>query len=636
MQRSEPRLNPVAFPSETKTRLLLLIVALCTLTIYCGFVLADRLGLPSPADVATLVAAASQAPAVGTAATPGGDLAYRTFLLTNFQLLGQLLVILGFPLVLCLLMLALAWLLYRLHPLLIGGIGSAQPRTDRGRVDLQQSVDELAAQVGLQPPPRVKVVGDRYQSSMRVSGFPGNFILHIGGGWHIGRLKQPDRFRAVLWHELAHIVNRDLATAYFFWALWVAFLLSIMVPTIAAIGIPAIVQAWADGWGRGASTSVLELGIVFVQAGVALAIVVAIRASLLRVRELYADWRVSLWGQGETLQALLAHQQPQPGRWPWWRAMWSYHPAPALRYESLQQPVRLFAVAPDLAFFVGFLFALLVASLPTLLNLIALILLTIIEIWQVAALADPVDTSLLVRSAAFAIPLLGLVLLIGVIGLLVAAGFFLTGTLGLESQREAVADLAVGSRRPVSARMLRIALLAAIGITTGFVFAPFNFLTIGRPSTLLFMPLWIIVLVGLLWLWCLGVYISAREVLGRHVGSRLPRGKRRLLSWFLFAMACVVWLPLLIVQQIVLPLAVVGSDLSLASAGLVILLSAALASGCFAVLALLLWLVVNIWRRVRPLRCPDCGYLSMQRYAVGSHCTRCAQSLASWVCIGSS
>ncbi len=93
MQDPTPRLNPYAFSAETETRLLLLTVTLCLLTVQIGFVLADRLGLPSPADIETLVATASQMPPLGTAATPGGELAYRMFLVANLKLLGQLLLV---------------------------------------------------------------------------------------------------------------------------------------------------------------------------------------------------------------------------------------------------------------------------------------------------------------------------------------------------------------------------------------------------------------------------------------------------------------------------------------------------------------------------------------------------------------
>jgi MFS family permease len=298
----------------------------------------------------------------------------------------------------------------------------------------------------------------------------------------------------------------------------------------------------------------------------------------------------------------------------------------------IDRPVKLFAVAHELAFFVGFLFALLIASLPTLLQLLGVILLTVTELWQVAALADPSEASLLVRSAAFAIPLLVLVLVIASTVLLGAVGFLLSETLGLEVQRASIADLAVAPQRSGAARMVGVAIFTAGGVAAGLLFAPFNFLTIGRPSMLLLMPFWTATFAGLLWLWCMGVYKAGQAVLGSHAGYNTPELKRRLLALGLFALTCAVWLPPLATQQLILPLLELAG-VSPLTALLMILGSTGLALGGFGALALALWLAVALWRLSRPLRCPNCGYQQARGRAVGQLCARCGHRLAAWAYI---
>lgn len=427
MQQRSFQLNPFVFPAETRTRLKLLIIAVCLLSIQIGFVLADRLGLPSPSRIGSLVTAASAMPSPGTAELPGGELIYRAFLGTNIGLLGQLLLVLALPLLLCGLMLALAWLLYLLHPRFIAAGALAAASTEDGSAQLQHAVEDLSGKVALRLAPRVQLTEGRRDGNMRIFGFPGRYQLRIGGGWRIERLARPERFRAVLLHELAHVMNGDIAVAYFSRALALSFLVVVVAPTLAVVGLSALLQASRLGVNP---TALLEFAIALIQGAATLAVLAALRASLLRVRELYADWRVVLWGEGEPLRILLAEQAATQGRRSWWRQAWSFHPTLAERSQTIQQPARLFTVAHDLAFFVGFLFALLIASLPTLLQLLGVILLTVIQIWQVAALADPNEASLLVRSAAFAIPLLVLALVVALAALVGAVGFLLTETLG--------------------------------------------------------------------------------------------------------------------------------------------------------------------------------------------------------------
>jgi hypothetical protein len=100
-------------------------------------------------------------------------------------------------------------------------------------------------------------------------------------------------------------------------------------------------------------------GAIWLQAGSIVLLALGTRASLLRVREYYADWRAAQWGELPELKATLRCQEPPLAGWNWLRRWWRLHPTSSERLMVLEYPGRLVRLAPDLPFVVGWLVAIL-------------------------------------------------------------------------------------------------------------------------------------------------------------------------------------------------------------------------------------------------------------------------------------
>ena len=144
-------------------------------------------------------------------------------------------------------------------------------------------------------------------------------------GWMEVRLlahKAPHIFRALLLHELAHIKNRDVGRAYFTEALWRSVILVIVIPFGVITGglaifscVLTLLSGKVEDWIWLVIGNVLGLPTLLLIFGVPLVVLATIRASLLRIREYYADWRAALWGSEAPLTSVLkanADQEESP------------------------------------------------------------------------------------------------------------------------------------------------------------------------------------------------------------------------------------------------------------------------------------------------------------------------------------
>ncbi|MFC7328076.1 M48 family metalloprotease [Marinactinospora rubrisoli] len=177
-----------------------------------------------------------------------------------------------------------------------------------------------------------------------------------------GGLDEPPR--AVLRHEIAHLRNRDVDLTYLTMAAWWASLLLIapLLPSYTFLTIVALATGQATG-------NLVVLQAPLFMGAIALLLLQAIRARVLRTREHYADVRAAYaWRSDRALRAILSRPGPasRAGPWRrWWRGLRSYHPSPAFRLRMLDDPRRLATVSlADLAF-AGILLGALQAHLGT-------------------------------------------------------------------------------------------------------------------------------------------------------------------------------------------------------------------------------------------------------------------------------
>ena len=109
-------------------------------------------------------------------------------------------------------------------------------------------------------------------------GHAGRYTVALTGGLVIRHATDPEAFRAVVRHELAHIRNRDVDLTYFAVSLWHAFLLGAVLPFVLTLldeGPSTILRV---------SWRLLALA----------ALVYLTRNAVLRSREVYADVRASV------------------------------------------------------------------------------------------------------------------------------------------------------------------------------------------------------------------------------------------------------------------------------------------------------------------------------------------------------
>ena len=656
---TDKRLNPFAFPAETDLRFDLLVVAAVLLAVDLGRYIPLLIN-PEWQNVPTDF----QFP------EPGNDLFFQQYQTTFLKLASVVLPDLAFSVALAFAIFVLAALLYRAHPLRLRRRRGLQPLSPEGDPAFSAEIQRLASLAGLASPPSVELGKGLQGRSGQAFGFRPPYSLRLDGGLRLLLRKAPPAFQAIVLHELAHIANRDIGRTYFAQALWTAMILLTLAPLTLALGAGFVrdffLKLLAGGPAaldlRHLLTVVLPAGWFFyLQVLATLAVVAAIRASLLRAREVYADWRAASWGAEEPLSAILLQSSVGSHQFPWCgngifsrqspvfrlpSAVWSLlsavfrlHPAPAERLADLQNPLRLFFASPGLAFVVGLLLAFTFGGLFSLsFGLLLAVLsgpLALASALESITAANPGSpfaqpVMLLSRLVLLAILPLGTAFVsVSILGM----AYLIAGSVGLQVQREAVAELV--QDRPGFGGYLRLWLLAgliALGTEAGFLLAPFaQFAPRNWGSAALILP-WLLAGLILTGLSLVYARFFARRLLGSHAGASPPHSKLRLLTAALTGLLGLFYLPLLSARLFISSVRPGGpGPTDRAFLGGFLLITLLMVFIVFPLICGLTWMLIRVWQSLRPPRCPACRRVSRQPVAAGHRCEHCGQDLAPWL-----
>ncbi|MEU0877687.1 M48 family metalloprotease [Lentzea sp. NPDC005914] len=225
------------------------------------------------------------------------------------------------------LLFATAWLIYALRPALLRYRRNLAPVPE----ELVEPLAELVAEAGLEKAPTFLLDRANIRAGGVAFGTHRRKYVALNVGMMALRRMEPESFRTIVLHELAHVRN-DVTITYATLAIWRAFVVAVLTPYVLTwfnvlmlTATPFRLPPPPPGW-----TSFTVLW----HLAVLVLLVFAARVGVLRAREKHADALVVRWTGEPAPYRLL----PPTGRLRRWLG---HHPAPASRQAVMQDPRSL-------------------------------------------------------------------------------------------------------------------------------------------------------------------------------------------------------------------------------------------------------------------------------------------------------
>lgn len=612
---SQPyRLNPLALPPETNGRFRLLVLLALAVTFEAGALL-QEIVLPEVTSAEPTSFAPAQPQRSGTANTVAeidktADNSRRDF---HRSLERQRL-----PLVMCLLLLGTAYVLYRRHPRSVCRQGgkSTPPPLDAG---WERHLNAMSRRVGLARPPLFELASRGGEQGGQAFGTPGAYVVQMGDRMRLVYSRARDRFDALVLHELAHIANGDIGRSYFVQALWSSLVVIVWLPL--AVGIVALLfgnvrRHHAAGE---AVASVLLTSIPYallLRFALTYAVVLLVRASVLRAREFYADAKAASVGARETLRTLFTSAGSVGGRvgLRWTRL----HPRVQERAAALDNPARLFSEKPSLGFAAGLLQGVIVTGtlIPLLLLASGIVFAGQMRIAQAAHAEQPdvATAQLSLLASDVCLLLIGFAAVVGL-------GWLLFGSVGLQAVRAELARSDAQRAGLSSGARWLLGIAAGVGFEAGLALSTHGEMWYLGQNPALTAVLGAVAATANAWVSFGLLRWNVRRWLSTYAGNTLP--KRRL-SWILFTSSLVNGSGTLLVLA-------VRSTRMLATneEQHVMVVSFLLGTGVCWVAAVLL-AGLPVFRKAST--CPQChSRLPAGKYTLGQPCPKCSGVLGTWL-----
>jgi Zn-dependent protease with chaperone function/tetratricopeptide (TPR) repeat protein len=283
------------------------------------------------------------------------------------------------PVVLTLIILAASYFFYQRTSARIIQRKNLSPLKRSDDSKLYDMVSHLAAEIDLDVPPKAYIDNTNMGSNSQVWRNSKGYNVSFGLGSRMLLRKKADFLKAIILHEFAHIVNRDVFYTYFSQSLWwiIAWITGLsLVIALGAYGLFALypnqLQEFLPSSSNGLQTQpfyeyLQGEGLPWLQyaaAGLALIMFVLptfslfivisfVRVQLLRVRELYADSRAGNWGVADELKEIFK-KRPEQKR-SILRKIFALHPTNEIRQEYLKDSNKFFHFSYSTSVITGFL-----------------------------------------------------------------------------------------------------------------------------------------------------------------------------------------------------------------------------------------------------------------------------------------
>ncbi|HEY2289855.1 MAG TPA: hypothetical protein VGM86_04050, partial [Thermoanaerobaculia bacterium] len=309
------RLNPFAFPSETRGRFVMMIVAALAFGANPGYLLWDAIsGNAAPKQVHQ-----SNAPGSSNSSNPKKKSIFQILDSKTLERLGQAgeasvgpdIVIqvkhLAFPLLSSALVGLVAFIIYKQRNERGGEAYATISLTKMNAPIVVADLESWTARCGMRLP---RLECREGLAEGQTFGAHGGETLVLFGAPEVLEKSWGKASRAIALHELAHLANGDAGEREKARAAWNSALIFLLAQGLVLAGF----AGWRNAWGNAVRTLAMIL------------VVRGIWAGLIRVREYYADWRATTWGMGSTLDQILSLPESNVApweRWPWWWRLWN-------------------------------------------------------------------------------------------------------------------------------------------------------------------------------------------------------------------------------------------------------------------------------------------------------------------------
>ncbi|GLX48977.1 hypothetical protein Shyhy01_19270 [Streptomyces hygroscopicus subsp. hygroscopicus] len=203
--------------------------------------------------------------------------------------------------------------------------------------DIQHTLTGLMALAELRCPVRFVVdLRDQRPTGLAFGRIGRRHVMLSGGLLRLHGI-DPEAFRAIVLHELAHLRNRDVDIAFLTLICHRLFVFAVALPMAVTAPFALLV-----GWLVLPGVAIFQTLLVAAQCALAVTVAHAVGA-VLRSRELYADARVAMWTHGAySLRRLLAAQHGIERAAPRRPLLRRTHPSAAKRLAALSDTSLLF------------------------------------------------------------------------------------------------------------------------------------------------------------------------------------------------------------------------------------------------------------------------------------------------------